>query len=153
MDNVKRSMKQAALRVIIGASLIAGGTGLALAHHSFAAFDMTNQKTVNGTVKKFNWTNPHSSFKVAVTNADGKDEIWAIEMNSPQNLVPQGWKRTTLKAGDKVTVTVRPLRDGKPGGSYMSIVLADGTKLSGNGPGQSNYGEPAAGTPGAPAKP
>ena len=57
-------------------------------------------------------------------------------MNSPQNLIPQGWKRTTLKEGDKVTVVVRPLRDGKPGGSYMSITLADGTKLNGSGPGQ-----------------
>jgi Family of unknown function (DUF6152) len=124
-------------------------------HHSGAMFDTTKEATITGTITEFNWTNPHSSFKVAVTGADGKEEVWAIEMNSPQNLVPQGWKRTTLKAGDKVTVTVRPLRDGKPGGSYMSIVLADGTKLSGNGPGQSNYGEPAA-TPtpaGAAAKP
>jgi hypothetical protein len=125
-------------------------------HHSGAMFDATKEATITGTIQEFNWTNPHSSFKVAVTNAEGKEEIWAIEMNSPQNLVPQGWKRTTLKQGDKVTVTVRPLRDGKPGGSYMSIVLADGTKLSGNGPGQSNYGAPAAGTPppaSAPAKP
>ena len=118
-------------------------------HHSGAMFDATKEATITGIVTEFNWTNPHSSFKVAVTNADGKEEIWAIEMNSPQNLVPQGWKRTTLKPGDKVTVTVRPLRDGKPGGSYMSIVLADGTKLSGNGPGQRDtYAAPA-----APAKP
>ena len=119
-------------------------------------FDTTKEATITGSITEFNWTNPHSSFKVAVTNAEGKEEIWAIEMNSPQNLVPQGWKRTTLKPGDKVTVTVRPLRDGKPGGSYMAIVLADGTKLSGNGPGQSNYDAPAAGKPpaaGAPAKP
>jgi hypothetical protein len=52
-------------------------------------------------------------------------------MNSPNNLVRDGWKRTTLKAGDKVTVTVRPLRDGTPGGQYVSIVLADGRVLGG----------------------
>jgi hypothetical protein len=125
-------------------------------HHSGAMFDTTKEQTITGTITEFSWTNPHSSFKVAVTGADGKEEIWAIEMNSPQNLIPQGWKRTTLKQGDKVTVTVRPLRDGKPGGSYMAITLADGTRLSGNGPGQSNYGAPAAAAPpavGAPAKP
>jgi hypothetical protein len=125
-------------------------------HHSGAMFDATKEATITGTIQEFNWTNPHSSFKVAVTNAEGKEDIWAIEMNSPQNLVPQGWKRTTLKPGDKVTVTVRPLRDGKPGGSYMAIVLADGTKLSGNGPGQRDtYAAPASAAPAAaaPTKP
>jgi hypothetical protein len=67
---------------------------------------------------------------VDVVGADGKHEIWAVEMNAPQNLIPQGWKRTTLKEGDKVSVTLRPMRNGTPGGSYMSIVLADGTKLN-----------------------
>jgi hypothetical protein len=58
-------------------------------------------------------------------------------MNSPGNLVREGWKRTTIKPGDQVTVVVHPLRDGKPGGSYVSITLADGKKLGGSGPGQS----------------
>lgn len=102
---------------------------LALAHHSGAMFDSTTSVTIVGTITEFRWMNPHSSFKVDVTGADGKHDIWAIEMNAPQNLIPQGWKRTTLNKGDKVTVTVRPLRDGKPGGSFMSIMLADGTKL------------------------
>ena len=146
-------MISVSLRNFATATALACISTPAWVHHSGAMFDATKEATITGTIQEFSWTNPHSSFKVAVTNAEGKEEIWAIEMNSPQNLVPQGWKRTTLKPGDKVTVTVRPLRDGKPGGSYMAIVLANGTKLSGNGPGQSNYGEPAAGTPGAPAKP
>jgi Family of unknown function (DUF6152) len=112
-------------------------------HHSGAMFDPNKEATIVGAIKEFNWTNPHSSFKVDVTNATGQVETWAIEMNSPQNLVRQGWKRTTLKVGDKVTVVVRPLRDGKPGGSYMSITLADGKVLNGQGPGQSSaYEEP-----------
>jgi hypothetical protein len=110
----------------------------ALAHHSGAMFDSTRSETISGTITEFNWVNPHSSFKVEVPGPDGKPQIWAIEMNSPGNLVRTGWKRTTLKPGDKVTVTVRPLRDGKPGGSYMSVKLADGTVLDGVGPGQSN---------------
>lgn len=129
-------MKRHLLSSLLACSLIAG-SNLALAHHSGAMFDATKEKTIEGTVTEFNWVNPHSSFKVEVAGADGKPEIWAIEMNAPQNLMRTGWKRTTIKPGDKVSVTVRPLRDGKPGGSYMSIKLADGTVLNGQGPGQS----------------
>ena len=101
-----------------------------LAHHSGAMFDSERTQTISGKVTEFNWVNPHSSFKVEVQDQDGKSAIWAIEMNTPQNLVRNGWKRTTIKPGDEVTVVVRPLRDGKPGGSYVSITLADGTKLN-----------------------
>lgn len=123
----------------------------AWAHHSGAMFDSSKLQTITGTITEFNWTNPHSSFKVSVVGAEGKDEIWAIEMNGPQNLVHAGWKRTTIKAGDKVTVDVRPLRDGKPGGSFVSIMLPDGRKLGGSAPGQSEpFTPPAAAAP--PAK-
>jgi Family of unknown function (DUF6152) len=120
-----------------------------VAHHSGAMFDSEKTITISGTITEFNWTNPHSSFKVAVPNAAGKEEIWAIEMNSPQNLMRSGWKRTTIKSGDKVSVQISPLRDGKPGGSYRSITLADGTKLDGTGPGQNNSDPayPAAASP------
>jgi hypothetical protein len=101
------------------------------AHHSGAMFDITKAVTISGTIQEFNWTNPHSNFKVDVVNSSGNEEIWSVEMNSPNNLVREGWKRTTLKVGDKVTVTVRPLRDGTPGGQYVSIILADGKYLGG----------------------
>jgi hypothetical protein len=116
----------------------------ALAHHSGAMFDGTRSQTITGKITEFNWVNPHSSFKVEVVGADGKSAIWAIEMNAPGNLVRSGWKRTTLKIGDQVTATVRPLRDGKPGGSYMSIKLADGTVLDGQGqgPGENYSAQP-----------
>jgi hypothetical protein len=107
---------------------------LASAHHSGAMFDATKSITITGTVTQFNWTNPHSSFKVEVTGSDGKAVVWAIEMNSPQNLIPLGWKRNTIKAGDKVSVVIHPLRDGQPGGQYMSITLANGKVMDGNGP-------------------
>lgn len=112
--------------------------GLATAHHSGAMFDGSKTVTLNGTITEFNWMNPHSSFKVEVTGADGKGVIWAVEMNTPQNLVREGWKRTTIKAGDKVTAVVRPMRNGTPGGSFVSITLPDGTKLGGSGPGANN---------------
>ncbi len=103
----------------------------AYVHHSGAMFDMSKEVQISGTVVEFNWTNPHSSFKVSVPNSDGSHSIWGIEMNSPNNLVRAGWKRTTIKPGDKVTVNVRPLRDGAPGGQYVSIVLPGGKALGG----------------------
>jgi Family of unknown function (DUF6152) len=117
--------------LLFGAALLAAATP-AYVHHSSAMFDATRAQKLVGTVVEFNWTNPHSSFKVDVPDAEGKVETWAIEMNGPQSLMRSGWKRTTIKQGDKVTVMVRPLRDGKPGGSYMSITLADGTTLGGS---------------------
>jgi Family of unknown function (DUF6152) len=103
----------------------------AYVHHSGAMFDISKEVRISGTVSEFNWSNPHANFKVDVVGADGISQSWAVEMNSPNNLVRDGWKRTTLKPGDKVTVTLRPLRDGTPGGQYVSIVLPNGQTLGG----------------------
>lgn len=103
----------------------------AYVHHSGAMFDIAKVAKISGTVSEFNWTNPHANFKVVVVGADGITQEWAVEMNSPNNLVREGWKRTTIKPGDKVTVMVRPLRDGTPGGQYVSIILPDGQALGG----------------------
>ncbi len=107
--------------------------GAAEAHHSGAMFDRSVTKTITGTVKEFNWENPHSSFSVVTPEGDGT-QLWSFEMNGPQNLVREGWKRTTLQPGDKVTVTYNPLRDGKPGGWYVGITLPDGHVLGGAPP-------------------
>lgn len=125
-----RRFALAALSTALLLGLIAG-VGPVYAHHSGAMFDTSKKVDVVGTIIDFNWSNPHANFKVNVEKPGGTSEVWAVEMNSPNNLVREGWKRTTLKPGDKVTVTVRPLRDGTPGGQYVSIVLADGTVLGG----------------------
>jgi Family of unknown function (DUF6152) len=106
--------------------------GQAQAHHSGAMFDPAKELKITGTIQEFVWTNPHSSFKVQILDSSGGVATWAVEMSSPNNLVREGWKRTTLKVGDTVTVTVHPLRDGIPGGQYLSIVLADGSRLGGD---------------------
>ena len=116
--------------LIVGLAL-SGASPPGWAHHSGAMFDRTRVVTVNGVVKEFQWSNPHSSFTLDVLADDGKVETWAIEMNGVSNLVRGGWKRSTLKPGDKVTVHVNPLRDGRPGGWYVSITLADGRSLGG----------------------
>jgi Family of unknown function (DUF6152) len=104
----------------------------AYVHHSGAMFDGSKDVKITGTVMEFHWTNPHSSFKLSVPDGHGSESVWSIEMGGPNNLIHEGWKRTTIKAGDKVTATVHPLKDGTPGGQYVSITLADGRTLTSN---------------------
>ena len=115
----------------------AGALGLALAglqaasaHHSFAMFDQSKKITVKGTVTEFQWTNPHSFIEIDTTGADGKKAHWSLELNSPNNLKRQGWSRNAVKAGDVVSVTFNPLKDGKPGGLFNSLVLPNGKVLA-----------------------
>jgi hypothetical protein len=108
----------------------------ASAHHSFAMFDATKEVTMQGTVKEFEWTNPHSWLRVMIDDQSGKTLQWAIEMGSPAQQARVGWKPDSVKAGDKVSVTIHPLKDGSRGGQFMSAVLPNGQKL-GNG-GQRN---------------
>jgi len=98
----------------------------ATAHPSFAMVDNTKEVTVVGTVKAFQWTNPHSWLQVVVTGTDGKDVEWSFEGGSPGILSRNGWKRTSVKPGDKVTVIFYPLKDGKPGGSFLEVKTPDG---------------------------
>ncbi len=104
----------------------------AYVHHSGAMFDASKDVKITGTVTEFHWTNPHSSFKLSVPTAGGSQSIWSVEMGGPNNLIHEGWKRTTLKPGDKVTATVHPLKDGTPGGQYVAITLPDGKTLTSN---------------------
>lgn len=122
------------------AALVAGAVAAAApaaAHHSFAVFDMSGQKTVTGTVKRVDWTNPHIWIWIDVANDKGGVDLFGFEGMSPNYLNRRGWTRTTLKAGEKITVVYRPLRDGANGGMFMSTKLADGTVLTMGG------GEPA----------
>lgn len=100
----------------------------AQAHHSYAMFDMNKTLTLDATVTQFKWQNPHS-FIEADIKAPAGSEHWAIEMTAPNNLVQEGWKRNSLKPGDRVTLYVHPLRSGAKGGSYAGVRLADGKTL------------------------
>ncbi len=122
------------LFIIAAAAAYLVSWGSAQAHHSGAMFDRSREVTLVGTVKDFSWTNPHSSFAVEIVKADGSPELWAVEMNSPNNLVREGWTRYTLKPGDKVTAVINPLRDGKPGGLYIGVTLPGGKVLGTGAP-------------------
>jgi hypothetical protein len=104
-------------------------SGAALAHHSFAMFDRDALVTLVGTVHEFQWTNPHSFIEVDVPDEKGQVQKWSVEMNSPNNLQRHGWRSSTLKSGDKVTVVINPLRDGKKGGLFVSVILPNGKEL------------------------
>jgi hypothetical protein len=99
----------------------------AQAHHSFAMFDHEKMITVSGTLKEFEWTNPHCWLHVSVVDAaTGRTVDWAFEMGSVGQVAAQGWKADTVKAGDKITIEAHPMKDGSRGGQYDSAKLSDG---------------------------
>jgi hypothetical protein len=117
-------------RLALASALALAAVSPALAHHSFAMFDRTKQVTLVGTVKDFQYSNPHSWIQLVVTTPTGGDE-WTIEALSPNVLGREGWKKNSLTAGQKVTVLINPLRDGTHGGNLISVTLPDGVTLGG----------------------
>src|SRR5262245_36305275 len=109
---------------IIGLTAIVLGVFLvqAQAHHSSSLFDKEKMITVSGTLKEFEWSNPHSWLHiVAVDPATGLNAEWAFEMSSVSVIAAQGWKVNSVKPGDKITISGHPLKDGSHGGRYRSV--------------------------------
>ncbi|MGC3980038.1 MAG: DUF6152 family protein [Steroidobacteraceae bacterium] len=94
----------------------------AYAHHAGIAYDHGNQLTVTGTVKEFQWTNPHTWIIVMVPDGNGGEEKWDLEGTSINTLVRSGWTIKTLQAGMKVKILVSPRKDGTPGGEFNKII-------------------------------
>ena len=104
-----------AVPVGVAALLMAGS---AVAHHSGAMFDDKESVVLAGTVKAFQWTNPHCWIQLLVSGKEGTRE-WSIEMGSPSQVFKGGWRPGTLKVGDKIRVVIHPMRDGSSGGLFM----------------------------------
>jgi hypothetical protein len=100
------------------------------AHHSFAMFDMDHEMTLSGTVKEFQFTNPHTWIFVHVPNADGGMDQWAIAGGSPNVIARFGWSSKTLKPGDKVTLVVNPIKNGSKAGAFIRVTMEDGRTLA-----------------------
>ena len=98
-----------------------------MAHHSTAMFDFTKIVTLEGTIKDFQWTNPHTWTVVTVTGKPGVAGEYELEGMSPNYLARNGWTKRTLKSGDKVKLDIHPLKDGRKGGFMVSVTLPDGT--------------------------
>ena len=102
----------------------------ASAHHSFAMFDATKEVTMSGTVKEFEWTNPHSWLRVTVNDQKtGKPVLWALELSSPARLTTMGMHADSVKAGDVVSVTFHPMKDGTRGGQFIAAKLPNGKNV------------------------
>ena len=113
--------------ISLAAVAVAMSASAALAHHSFAMFDAEKNVKLDGTVKEFQWTNPHSWILMMVKSQSGAEEQWAIEMGGPAGLARQGWVPKTLTPGMKVSAIIHPLKDGTRGGQFMAITLPDGS--------------------------
>jgi hypothetical protein len=118
------------------AGAIVGAIALAAvpaeAHHSFAMFDMTKEVTVSGTVRQFQWTNPHAYIQLVAKDEQGRDVEWSMEMGAPMYLYARGWRPSSLRAGTRITVTLNPLRNGRPGGVVRDVTGADGKPIGTN---------------------
>ena len=119
-----------AFATCVGITLVLAAASIT-AHHSPVLFDRNLRKTLEGSVVEFAWTNPHASIQLDVPNERGGTDRWGVELGSPNSMVKAGWKSTTLKPGDKVTVVVNPLKSGEPGGIFVSLTLADGRRFGG----------------------
>jgi hypothetical protein len=122
-------------RTALGLLLVMSGWGgAALAHHSFAMFDQATTKTLVGTVREVQWTNPHIWVQVLVPDPKtGSPAEWSIEGGSPNGLTRQGWRRSSIKEGDAIEITIHPLKDGTNGGSMMRAMV-NGQAVGGGPP-------------------
>ena len=118
------------LQIACACILGLGMAGSVYAHHSMEGFDRDKNVTLVGTVKQFKWANPHSWIELEVPNDKGAVETWNIEMTAPFVLIRAGWRASSLKPGDKVTVVGHPQKTGEPGALFVSVTLANGEKLT-----------------------
>jgi hypothetical protein len=103
----------------------------AWAHHSYAMFDRSKTVTLDGTIREYRWTNPHSWIQITVPGDNGGTDEWSVEMGSPFELLRVGWTAKSVKAGDKVSIQVHPVKDGTKGGGFVSGTDAGGHALGG----------------------
>jgi hypothetical protein len=118
------------LLTTIGVTLLALiGSVPVLAHHGAAQFDVGKKVTVKGTVTEWFWANPHCFLQLDAKDATGQVVHYVVELQSGPNILPEGFSKQTFKAGDEVTVTLEPVKNGKPMGRLLQVVLANGAIL------------------------
>jgi hypothetical protein len=119
-------MKTGAVIAMVAIGVVLASPHLVTAHHSHSMFDMTKEVTLTGTVTAFSYRNPHVFLHIDVRNDKGQVASWAVEMSNISNMQARGIFGATFKPGEIVTVKLNPLKDGRLGGNYTSIVGADG---------------------------
>jgi hypothetical protein len=120
------------VKLLVSGLLLAGlfvVAGPVFAHHGSQGYDHTRKVTVKGVISEFEWTNPHAQIYIDAKDETGKTVHWGLELNSPGNLVRLGWNHSSLKAGEEVTATFDPGKEGRPIGICVDVVKPDGQKL------------------------
>ncbi len=118
---------------IAAVALAAGFSVSASAHHSGAMFDSDHPATLDGTVKEFQWSNPHAVIWVMRKGAgDAAPELWSVELTSPGNLTRMGWSKRTVQPGDHVVLEISPLKSGDHGGGFRKLTLDTGQVITTN---------------------
>jgi hypothetical protein len=130
---ILQAVRTGAYCAALMAAGIFGAASPVLAHHSFTMFDMTKRVTLTGTITSFEWTNPHAYIEIDVPDDKGAVKHWSIELGSPSILMQSGWKFNSIKAGDKLTLIINPMKSGQAGGFLSTVTLPDGRVLK-NGP-------------------
>ena len=120
------------LRTVLPLFAVIGFASFAWSHHSFAMFDLDKEITLEGVVKKLDWSNPHVWLTISVVDGKGAVTEWSFELGTTGMLTRAGWKSSTLKPNDKVKVVANPLKNGGAGGRLVTVTLPDGRVL---GPG------------------
>lgn len=114
--------------VVIAAAFVTASVRVD-AHHSGTMFDDKKEVTVEGVVKEFQYTNPHSWLLVDVTEKDGKVTTWGFEAEGPNTLLQMKIRRSDFAPGTRVTITGHPMRDGRPAAAWTKAVRADGVEF------------------------
>lgn len=127
-------MMRCTLAAVCGAAMFVLAPLSAYAHHSGVMFEDKKEVTLQGVVKEFQYTNPHSWLLVDVTNADGTVTTWGFEAEGPTTLIRNKVRLTDLKAGTKLTITGRPMKDGRPAALWLKAVRSDGVEFYPAGP-------------------
>ena len=117
-------------------ALSVGFSVSAVAHHSGEMFEREKTVTLTGVVKEFRYINPHSWLLVDIENDDGTTTTWGFEAKGPQDLMEGGVRKSDFPPGARITITGRPMRDGRPAAAWSTAVKEDGTVLNWREPGR-----------------
>ena len=117
------------------ATVILAGSAIAVAHHGAATFDTGKTLVLEGVVTEWVWANPHCFLKFEAKGPDGAVRTWTTETSNPPDMVNRGWNRRSLNPGDRVTVTLEPVKSGSPVGRVLEVAFPDGRVLNARGGG------------------
>ena len=122
-------MEKKVLGVLIATAAVFFIAAPIIAHHGAASFDTDKEITLKGNVTEWIWANPHCFLKFDATDDTGTVRNWVVETGNPTDMSTRGWRRTSFKFGDQITVTIQPVKNGAPVGRMRKVVLANGQTL------------------------